>query len=555
MRILRWRERFAFASLTLGRTAVGLCDVSLAVVLYGLFLALQGEARHSALNWLPATSLALSITGTILVCVRAALDVFSGTLLARQTQGLYVRLLRQLVSGYSEMSWIHFAERNRGELSTMAIHTTREAAEFYQRAVELASAAVIVVVMVGALMYQSPQTALLLGFLLTLFYAGHRVFLRGRLRMAASQREHALFKLQKHVGHLFAAAKEIRTYGNDLWLQKPIHEQADSVADSYVRVAFFPLIARVVTDQGVMLAFLVMLIMTEMKHGDMRHLLSLLVFYFVLSRRLLPLISQVSFLAGMMESSYGNVRLVAGELKMCALFQKSADEFALPPRRMTLAMMDVGFRFEAGEAVLRGCNLSVMAGEIVVLRGASGSGKTTLLNIIGGLLQPDSGIVQVDGARIAYVPQEVTLFDASIRENILFGKIGVEEVEIDEAIRIAELGEFVATLPQGLETQVGDNGILLSGGQRQRVGIARAVLRGATLLLLDEATSALDVATERQVLGNLRQLRAAVLLATHRDVGDLADRVLRVENGLLVEEKKTAAGMSTDALVRMAGAI
>jgi len=175
-------------------------------------------------------------------------------------------------------------------------------------------------------------------------------------------------------------------------------------------------------------------------------------------------------------------------------------------------------------------------GEVVVLHGDSGSGKSSLMNLIAGVLQPASGVVRVDRASVAYVPQDVALLDDSIRNNLLFGLSARNDAELMNALAVANLAEFVAAQPQGLDTGVGDNGILFSGGQRQRLGLARAILRGASLLLLDESTSALDEDNESQVLDNLSASGVAVLLATHRALKQgFAQRVFRLHKGHLIE--------------------
>jgi ATP-binding cassette subfamily B protein len=145
--------------------------------------------------------------------------------------------------------------------------------------------------------------------------------------------------------------------------------------------------------------------------------------------------------------------------------------------------------------------------------------------------------VRIDRSSVAYVPQEVVLLDDSIRNNLLFGLTGVADQELMRALAVASLDEFVGAAPLGLDTRVGDNGVLLSGGQRQRVGLARAILRGARLLLLDEATSALDEVNEARVLANLRASGVAVLLVTHRVRREMIGRrVLRLEGGGLIED-------------------
>jgi ABC-type multidrug transport system fused ATPase/permease subunit len=124
--------------------------------------------------------------------------------------------------------------------------------------------------------------------------------------------------------------------------------------------------------------------------------------------------------------------------------------------------------------------------------------------------------VRVDRSHLAYVPQEIPLLDDTIKNNLLFGLTNKSDAALRKALAAARLEDFVAAQPLGLDAPVGDNGILFSGGERQRLGVARAILRGATLLLLDEATSALDEENERHVLNNLTASGIAIILVTHR---------------------------------------
>ncbi len=196
---------------------------------------------------------------------------------------------------------------------------------------------------------------------------------------------------------------------------------------------------------------------------------------------------------------------------------------------------------------LKDVSLSIQCGESVGFIGTSGAGKSTLVDILLGLLPPDQGVVRVDGQdiqqnmrgwqnQIGYVPQSIFLTDDTLFRNIAFG-LPEEKISDDavwNAIRAAHLEEFVESLPEGLNTIVGERGIRLSGGQRQRIGIARALYHNPTVLVLDEATSALDNATEQGVMAAVRELQKSktIIIVAHRlTTIEHCDRLYRLANG------------------------
>jgi ABC-type multidrug transport system fused ATPase/permease subunit len=537
MRLLGSRQRIALLLITVERIAVGFCDLAVAAAMYLLFLLLQGRAPAHQFWWMPKTTLSAAVITSVLVVLRALMDLLSARSVVHQIQRLCTDLLLRLTQGYNEMHWARFVESNRSELSNHALYTAREAAEFYHRCIELTAAVVIVAAMTAALVSQSLIAACGFAFALCAFYGLHQLFIRSRLQLAAENREASLRILQRNLAEIFSSGKEIRTYGNQGFFHDRIRRQAERVETSNLRIKFLPQIAGCVADQGAVLLFLCIIIAVQLRHGDARQLLSLLAFYFVLSRRMIPLISQISVIAGHMESSCENVRIVAAELNECRRYRACALPVLLPDSGFAVQLNEVSFSFREGAPILRNVNLLLREGETVVLHGPSGIGKSSLLNLIAGVSQPATGVIQVDRTSIAYVPQEIVLLDDSIRNNLLFGLPDKSDEELMRVLLTAQLGEFVAAQPLGLETSVGDNGALFSGGQRQRLGLARAILRGATLLLLDEATSALDEENERQILENLSASGKAVLLVTHRVHRRVfGHRVFHLQAGCLIEE-------------------
>jgi ABC-type bacteriocin/lantibiotic exporter with double-glycine peptidase domain len=217
--------------------------------------------------------------------------------------------------------------------------------------------------------------------------------------------------------------------------------------------------------------------------------------------------------------------------------------------RQEIRLEKVSFRYATDQPwALMGVSLRIPARATVGIVGINGSGKTTLVDVIVGLLVPSEGRVEVDGtaldeanraawqSRIAYVPQNIFLLDSSIAQNVA---LGIPAVDIDrhrllEAIRLAQLDEFVETLPAGYDHRVGERGIQLSGGQRQRIGIARALYRAATVLVFDEATNALDGLTEQELMATLDSLRGrytTILIAHRMSTVRSCDIIFELENG------------------------
>jgi ATP-binding cassette subfamily B protein len=289
----------------------------------------------------------------------------------------------------------------------------------------------------------------------------------------------------------------------------------------------------------------------------------------VLSLKITPgRLSQFILYAALAAGALGSLSEIGGEVAQASgaaerLFELLAIEPAIvrparplplpTPSRGEVAFADVRFSYPTRSQVtaLNGVSFRVRQGEKLAIVGPSGAGKSTIFHLLLRYYDPTGGRVTYDGvrlsdldpaelrARIALVPQDSAMFATSVRDNIRFGRPDAADAEIVRAAEHAHAGAFIAPMPQGFDTPVGERGVTLSGGQRQRIAIARAILRDAPLLLLDEATSSLDAESETQIaaaLAELMQQRTTIVIA-HRLATVLScDRILVMDEGRIVEE-------------------
>jgi ATP-binding cassette subfamily B protein len=212
----------------------------------------------------------------------------------------------------------------------------------------------------------------------------------------------------------------------------------------------------------------------------------------------------------------------------------------------------VTFKYPTAKAnTLKGIDLHVPAGSSLAVVGATGSGKTTLVHLIGRFYDPTSGTIQVDGqdvrtvdldslrSQIGIVAQDALLFSATIAENIAFGRPDATQEDIERAAKLAQAHEFIMSMPDGYQSDVGERGMGLSGGQRQRIAIARAILLNPKILIMDDSMSAVDAETERllqDAIGTVMQGRTTILIAHRMSTVQKADRIVVLREGEIVEQ-------------------
>jgi ATP-binding cassette subfamily B protein len=304
--------------------------------------------------------------------------------------------------------------------------------------------------------------------------------------------------------------------------------------------------------QSLILAVGVVIIMLMAAYGVARGNMTIGDFVMV-NAYLLQLYSPLNMLGWMyrvLRQSFTDIEQMYALLAERSEIEDKPDAPALEPGPGRITFHNVSFAYDERRPILNDVSFEIPAGKTVAVVGPTGGGKTTIARLLFRFYDPQSGAITIDGqdlrdvtqdslrGAIGVVPQDTVLFNDSIRYNIAYGEVEAEPAKIEDAARRAQLADFIAKLPDGYFTRVGERGLKLSGGEKQRVAIARVLLKNPEILIFDEATSSLDSRTEHEIQANLRQISAhrTTLVIAHRlsTVVD-ADEILVLDDGCIVE--------------------
>jgi ABC-type multidrug transport system fused ATPase/permease subunit len=341
------------------------------------------------------------------------------------------------------------------------------------------------------------------------------------------------------------------------YYSRKIYTTRKSLADINAEIAFIPSISKYVIESSVVIGML-LLGAVQFALQDARYAVGILAVFMAASARIAPAVLRVQTallqIKGSIGTASGTLQLIEEiGLAEIPLEIKQMNHFEYPGFNAEIEILDLKFSYPGSATdVISGIDLKIAKGQSVAIVGSSGAGKTTFVDLILGVLNPKKGSVKISGlapsdvtklwpGAISYIPQDVLVVNSTIRENVVLGYDSslVGDSEVWEALRIAQLDEFVMTLTDGLDSYVGDRGTMLSGGQRQRLGIARAMFSKPVLLVMDEATSALDGKTESELSEAISLLKGhvTVILIAHRlSTIRNVDTVVYLEGGRVIAE-------------------
>lgn len=362
-------------------------------------------------------------------------------------------------------------------------------------------------------------------------------------------------KSNQKIYESIVAFREISTKGAVGNYSSEIRSIRFDLADTLAKISFLPSISKYVIETSIVIGAL-LVSSFQFLYYDARHAVATLAVFIAAASRISPAILRAQQGLISIKNSLGGAETTLKIIGEVGLGQSTAPnvqvpKFLHPDFLGDLYSNNVGFKYQSNETFeLANITLEVIEGEFVALVGSSGSGKSTIADIFMGVLQSSQGTVRISGdspkdstkkfaGAIAYVPQTVEIFPGSFISNICLGfsPETVNLAQVRKVVTIAKLDEYIESLPEGLETLLGDRGVKLSGGQRQRLGIARALYTNPKLIIFDEATSALDGITEQDITGSLMKLKGdvTIIMIAHR-LSSIrkADKVVYLEDGKIL---------------------
>jgi ABC-type multidrug transport system fused ATPase/permease subunit len=530
--------------------------MTLAVVLAGTVtnagaeLPLIGSIPQDQVVWL-----ILILAGVIIA--KSAANVWLQWIATRRFATYELAVGQELFGAYIRSSWTDRISRNSAQIVAMTDSAIANVvAGFLLPVTTLPGLIVTAVGVVAIIVVAQPLTAVIttvyLGGIALLQY----LVLTGKTRQAARVARDSSLRVAALISGMIASLKEITLRDKADEVTAVVRETRRRTSQARANASFLSAVPRFVFDAAIIGGFVVVGAGAYIANGgDMDATISAVALFGIAGFRLVPSLTGFQTVLTRTVTAGPYIELVIADVEASKKFHADREELGrdpLPQAPKTLSLDHISFSFPGNDIhALRDVSVDIPLGTTVGIAGASGAGKSTLIDLVLGLLTPTAGTIRIDDkpltdvlrawrAHVGYVPQEVTLFDGTIAQNIaLTWTDDYDRERVEDAARRAQLWSVVEGRADGLDTRVGERGLSLSGGQRQRLGIARALYSDPLVLVLDEATSALDTKTEADVAEAIRGLRGdvTVIAVAHRlsTIRD-SDQILFLSDGAVAAQ-------------------
>jgi ABC-type multidrug transport system fused ATPase/permease subunit len=501
----------------------------------------------------------------VLVCAYLIKSLFLAFLVWRQMKfafDIQTRLSLLLFQTYLRQPYTFHLQRNSAFLIRNAITEVGAFSAVLVQAILFITECLVIIGIGSLLLAVEPLGTMIVVLTLSgISWAYHRSTMYSTTKWGESRQYHEGKRMQ-HLQQGLGGVKDVKLLGreDDFLAQYSVHNVQSAKVSQLQSVMLH--IPRLWLELLAVVGMALLVLCMFAQERTMTSIVSLLALFSVAAFRLIPSVNRILSAMSLLRFSLPIVNTLYEELKdiITGPVAKNAKDFLIFQKEIYLNGVSYTYP-DASMPALKNLSIIIRKGELVGFIGPSGSGKSTLVDIILGLLAPQEGQVMLDGQdiqqslrawqnQIGYVPQSIYLTDDTIRRNIAFGLANtqIDDTAVFNAVKAAQLEDFVSGLPEGLETIVGERGIKLSGGERQRIGIARALYHDPAVLVLDEATSALDIGTENGVMKSVTALKGikTILIVAHRlSTVEHCSRLYRLKKGRVVAEGLTAEMLNT----------
>lgn len=470
------------------------------------------------------------------------------------------RLSVRMMKSYMQQNYLFHVSKNVVEFQRNVTNDVNGFFTVVLNALQFLAEFSVSAVLVAFLFVQDWVSTLAIASLLFLFMGFFTIFFRKVLVKIGEESRQTNVLVAKWLFQAFSGIKEIKVANKEQFFVTKYDNHYKNYARIQRRQSILAYLPKPVMETVCICSLMIaMIIKIVVAKSDITSFVTTLSVFAIAAFRMLPSFNKITgYISGMMfnkpaiDAVYRDLK----EIEHLVAGRADAHENQLKVDFSdAICLNDVSFRYpESDKWILKNVSIKIRKNTSVAFIGASGAGKTTAVDLILGILEPQEGTIAIDGMdikkcmgswheNVGYIPQAIYLMDDNIRANIAFGipESEIDAAAIEKALQEAQLDTFVHSLPDGLDTMIGDRGVKLSGGQRQRIGIARALYRNPSVLILDEATSALDNETEKEVMeaiDGLHGTRTLIIIAHRLSTIKGCDKIYEVGNGSVVERIK-----------------
>ncbi len=470
---------------------------------------------------------------------------------------------RRILGIYLRRPYEFFLSADSGEIVRVINTDVSNSYTLLMSLLSIATELIVSLVLILAVLVINPTITIATGAVLLVTMLVIARVVKPRLRKAGFQRQDSAAATNKWLLQSINGIKEIKISQTEAYFQENYDKNGRIFVEADKKNSVFQAIPRMLIEMTTTCVALIVIACMVLAGAEMNSLIPALSAFVMAAIKLLPSanrivggINQIAFQEPALDQLLEKINaLEEGDLQA---FKEPGSEPGLRNPQKEIRLSDILYSYpNAEKPVISHGDMVVPIGSSVGIIGASGAGKTTAVDILLGLLNVQSGQVLCDGvdvktdyqawlSHIGYIPQMIFMLDDTIRANVAFGRSNgeIDDAKIWEAVEKAQLGDFVRSLPEGLDTGIGERGIRVSGGQRQRIGIARALYTDPEILVFDEATSALDNETEAAIMESIHALhgeKTMIIIAHRLTTIEECDMVYRVENGKIILERKERA--------------